>query len=315
MDPSRAVRRIGRALTARPPYNSPMRLLTWNTDLKHIKREKVERRLDVIRRWDPDIVALQEVPCGWDEDYEDLLKAAGYSFVEFARKRGDANKYGNLTAVRSSARQVLEPRERGMQYPELFLDVDVGTLRVINAHVPNGEGFGFEKVEFWVALREYVLQLEQPFVVVGDFNAPGMETPDRVVCAGIELKKDGRWCYSASVVEALGLAAAAKLLEDSTTWCYWNESPAFPGGGERWEAEEGWLFNHGAEHGIRDLYRALHPVAAGEPAYSMVNPKRRYDHAFGSRHVKAESAQYDMQALLEGRSDHAPLIVDVDLDA
>lgn len=64
--------------------------------------------------------------------------------MRYGRNPGDYNKYGTLIAVRAESAEV---QARNGFYPELLQHVVVGDISVVTVHVPNGSGFGWEKID------------------------------------------------------------------------------------------------------------------------------------------------------------------------
>jgi len=287
-----------------------VRILTWNVDMKGMSRSRLSRITGVLEASNPDVVALQEVPVGWDENFESVLPELGLRSVMYQRKRGDYLKYGNLVAAREQLHDTGRPE---CIYPELLQGADVQGIQLLNVHVPNGEGFGWEKIEYLIQLRAEISSSSTPLVVVGDFNAPALETPQETFCFGWEVRHGGHWKYMCTAADELGWKEVTQL--ERRHWRAKKDGRT----GRDWETVEGWMFNRADQHHLTDAFRALYPLPDGpERAYSFrFNRKdsprlRRFDHCFLSPELEPTRADYVTDALDESASDHAPLIVDFD---
>jgi exonuclease III len=108
-------------------------------------------------------------------------------------------------------------------------------------------------------------------------------------------------------------------LADGETWSFARDARGRlrADRGARWELAELALLRGLEDHGIRDLYRALHGY--GREELSWVYPRRRggyrLDHLLGSRDFEAIACVYLHAAREAGLSDHAPLLADLRLRA
>lgn len=282
--------------------------MTWNIDMKAMSRRRLEQVVSVIEQERPDLLALQEVGVGWEEDLEDLLPKIGLPHVLYGRRRKDRLKYGNLVASRYG---MTVPDTRVGNYPELLQHVHLAGTDFVHVHIPNGTGFEWEKIEHHRVLRSVIESVTGPVAVAGDFNAPAMESPEKALGFGVEVLHEGRWKTASTARDSLGWRDVMGL-----PFRYWKGDES--GTGETWESTETWIFNRSDEHGLIDAYRALHPVAEEwNEGYSFrfnhgdTKRHRRFDHLFVSPHWQPQSARYVLAALEQSVSDHAPLVVDL----
>lgn len=284
-----------------------MRIMTWNIDVKAMSRRRMKRILSVVEAEQPDVLMLQEVGVGWEEDLEHALPELGLRWVRYGRHRGDYLKYGNLTAVRTDASELAE---RLGLYPELLHVVHLGDLTLMNVHIPNGTGFGWEKIEQCRSLRSAVKRVDGRLIIGGDFNAPALETTAGAFTFGVEVLHEAKWKSMATAADHLSVAEVLNLPRR-----YWKDKL---GSGEDWEKDESWIFNQSGECGLYDAYRSIHPVVDSVPcafsfrfAHGGSDKVRRFDHLFLSRGLQAKSAEYRHGVMTNGISDHTPLCVEI----
>jgi endonuclease/exonuclease/phosphatase family metal-dependent hydrolase len=72
----------------------------------------------------------------------------------------------------------------GTTWPQLIaaarLEAPAGRVLVVNAHIPNGTGNGWEKVYALEALASGLAALDEPTILMGDFNEPKTFAPHLV---------------------------------------------------------------------------------------------------------------------------------------
>ncbi|HEY5821855.1 MAG TPA: exodeoxyribonuclease III [Propionibacteriaceae bacterium] len=144
-----------------------MRIATWNVNSVGAR---LPRLLDWLETRAPDVVALQETKCADDAFPHAELSALGYETMHV----GD----GRWNGVAVVSKVGLEPVGRqlpGMTEPR-YASADCGGLRVTSVYVPNGRAVDDPqypyKLEWFAALRTTLDEVpaDQPMVVMGDFN-------------------------------------------------------------------------------------------------------------------------------------------------
>jgi endonuclease/exonuclease/phosphatase (EEP) superfamily protein YafD len=287
-----------------------MRILTWNVNQRQSRDTANELCRLIDEEADADLVALQEVGWGRDEDYERDLEKRGYQWF-YSRRRGDEGLYGCAIAVRKSlGRAQFLPRIE-MPYPELSCAVAVdGVGSVASVHIPNGAGNGWNKIKTWEQLIPWLMRRDGPLILAGDFNAPGIETARETLCYGTMVEWDGEWTDSlARAAHELGHERAAELNRRLfSKWTFDGVSDT----GERWEKAEAWIYSQTEEHGLVDAYRTVRGYGKQNDDYSHLAGHKtpvRYDHVF-LRGLVATAARYRVDWLEARWSDHAPLVVE-----
>ncbi|WP_179816092.1 exodeoxyribonuclease III [Allostreptomyces psammosilenae] len=262
-----------------------MRVATWNVN-------SVGARLPRLLGWlasaQPDVVCLQELKCAQDGFPAEELRQAGYEAATHCNGRW--NGVALLSRIGLSDVECGLPGEPG--YPEDVIEARAvgatcGPLRLWSVYVPNGREVGHPhysyKLRWLEALRQAAVKDAAggtPYAVLGDFNvAPTDEDVwDRAVF-------EGATHVTPAEREALaGLRAAGlddvvpRPLKYDRPYTYWDyRQLAFP-----------------KNNGMRiDL------VYGNAPFRSAVRD------AYVDREARKG----------KGASDHAPVVVDLDLDA
>ena len=121
------------------------------------------------------------------------LKEVYYS----GRLDAERMHYGNIIASRWPL-DAVELRYPPKQLPwpqalaQVSVTVDGRSIVVITAHMPNADGYGWQKIDTFLVLNDLVRRAKgKPCIVTGDFNEPQFEMQDgHVVTWGQE--PDGR---------------------------------------------------------------------------------------------------------------------------
>lgn len=152
-----------------------LRIATWNIN-------GIKARLELLLRWldeeKPDIVGLQEIKT-IDEGFPTAeIEALGYNVVTHGQK--------SWNGVALLSKLPFDEVHRGLpgddadeqsRLIEGVFSVEGGVVRVCNIYLPNGNPVDTEKFPYklrWMdRLNSFVagrLALEEPFVLMGDFN-------------------------------------------------------------------------------------------------------------------------------------------------
>lgn len=146
------------------------RIATWNVNSLRVR---LPHLLDWLARTAPDIVALQEIKLTDEQCPVAELNAAGYRVLVSGQKSYN----GVALLAREEGREVVTDLP-GLDDPQRrVLGATFGPLRVLNLYVPNGQEVGSDKFAYKLAwlehLRDYLrVQLAEHrlLVVLGDFN-------------------------------------------------------------------------------------------------------------------------------------------------
>jgi exodeoxyribonuclease III len=152
-----------------------VRIATWNIN-------GVKARLDGLLTWlrseTPDVVCLQEIKCIAEAFPTAEIEALGYNVAVHGQK--------GFNGVALLSRKPLDDVRRGLpgepdngqsRYIEAIVGTGTGVVRIAGLYLPNGNPIGTDKFAYklaWLdALETHLaelLTLEEPLVVLGDFN-------------------------------------------------------------------------------------------------------------------------------------------------
>ena len=268
-----------------------MKIITWNTAGRTTKIEAQFKALIALKA---DIVCLQEIQSGGDEIWQMVLSVdypyitSSKGFADFRSKTGP-RKYHNMIASKFP----IEPNIELSKYVPWFERLLVVYLPICNVniattHIPPGVSNGWKKIDFFEGL--FRLVSENRLILTGDFNSPQKEFID----GGI------------------------------LTWGQRINSKGFPyirkkilgKNGQRWHEGEYNLLRGIETIGYCDYFLKLN--GSEQLAYSWVTPsnreiKYRFDHMIGPENIEVLSAEYSNHFIDKKLSDHAPLIVELDI--
>lgn len=273
-----------------------MRILTFN--LRGTTGIGVRRRpqlIAAIAAHAPDIVALQEVPWRGDTHVDILqrLADAGWPHAMYSGVPGSADKrYGNVLASRWP-RAADTPWSPAPPWPQSLLgamvETPAGKVRVVVAHIPNGSGNGWRKVETLEALSAG-LSDDVSTVVCGDFNEPRAFLRDAVRSFGERRRADGTWTR-----DGMKRGVCGRRFE-RRRWC---------------DAVDA-LLGPNAAHGLQLAWRRVGWGAA--PVTHRVRGRERcFDHIVVSPRLRVDAFGSDDSVLGTRVSDHAIVWADVEV--
>lgn len=269
---------------------SELKILSWNV-AKRLKR--VEGQVSFIERFNPDIIALQEVIPSTEKQFHFRLKKAYPYRVSSFELAPDqtilkrARMFGQLICSKSPL-EPFSPTIMPVPWQERVLSVRVChsdiTFDLHTTHIPPGVSNKWIKIEMIEGIIGYLVQNPRGQLLCGDFNTPKAEFENHgLVTFGQNIDKTGRV----------------------------KTKRKFRGGsGAAWDAGERCLFESLPKHGITDSFRKLHPDDFG--AYSWLYRRGeksftfRFDHFFASEDLQPISCAYQNN---QGElSDHSPIL-------
>lgn len=147
-----------------------MKIASWNVNSLRVRLEQVLAWLADAK---PDILGLQETKLTDDKFPRDEIEALGYH-CEFSGQR----TYNGVALISRQPLEDITTQLAGFDDPQRrVLGARIGTLRVLNLYVPNGQSVESEKYHYklkWLdALHTQLrgeLGREKRVVVMGDFN-------------------------------------------------------------------------------------------------------------------------------------------------
>jgi exodeoxyribonuclease-3 len=250
-----------------------VRVATWNVN-------SIGARLPRLLAWledcAPDVAALQETKCADSAFPYAEVQALGYEVAH----SGDGRWNGVALLSRVGLSDVSLTLD-GHPEPRI-VSAQCGPLHATSVYVPNGRSLDDPHYAYklaWLAsLRERLDAFDpaQPLVVMGDFN--------------VALTDDDVWAIADFAGSTHVTAAERAALQALLDWGL-VDVPARPGKGDR--AFTFWDYRAGMFH--KDL-------------------GMRIDYVLATRSLTAEDAYVDREARKgKGPSDHAPVVVDLDL--
>lgn len=151
-----------------------MRIATWNVNSV---RQRTEHLLRYLREVEPDVLCLQELKCQ-DEAFPRLeVEGLGYNCAIHGQK--------GFNGVAILAKRPFEvatglpgdPNDEQARYVEAVVPDGAGVVRVASIYLPNGNPPETDKYTYKLAFMdrlaahaEYLLSLEEPLVLAGDYN-------------------------------------------------------------------------------------------------------------------------------------------------
>jgi endonuclease/exonuclease/phosphatase family metal-dependent hydrolase len=264
-------------------------VLTWNVNFRGPSVLKALTSLYGV----PDILTLQEVSVAQSGAYRECLSRLGLQNVLYSGRVDSAEKrYGNLIASRWPVEPVdLGDLKASLPWPQLVaqgvITIGGNQVNVIIAHVPNGAGNGWAKIDTLKALAEIVHRTKgSPCLLTGDFNEPQFALQDgRIVTFGQEqTANDGYRCWK--------------------EWQFEGRS----GTGEEWDAAVRWFFENRDGHGLRHAFWEVSGQGKMEPTHISRDNPWWFDHIFISEGFQVESCNYLHDVRLKGLSDHSALM-------
>jgi endonuclease/exonuclease/phosphatase family metal-dependent hydrolase len=277
--------------------------MSWNVNKSANSSGRIDRQLDFIDSCDVDVLLLQEVRHGHDQQWVDVWKEglAGLGLGEiehscdWAAELADSSvpphddighDNGHITAVNKDwelsrndqlIRDRLKTSDRShfaTNFPEKILVTELKTphttIELWNIRAVPGNSWGEEKIRIFETVYDRLTEAgKRTRVVAGDFNTPDEELPDgQAVPFGYNKEPEIRRRY---------VNAELNILK-------------------------------GLGHlGLVDVFRARHGYGALDAKDTSWKSKR-FDHIFASESLETERCFYEPAG--EDCSDHAPIIAD-----
>ena len=265
-----------------------LRLLSWNVN----KRQpgKLTAKIESLERDIPHVVTLQEVKRNHADDWAKHLSDIG--LVHHYRSGTNALALSHQCLIASCWELTPNdiPRPREPPYPESLGRTTVSVcdkveIDVFTAHIPNGSGNGWRKIDtFQVLTAELRRANDSPRILTGDFNEPKRFEDSGQIVPWKE-KEDGCW---------------RDQFGDERPRIEWINGVLAVLDGE-------------SKHGLRDAYRARN----GFQAPDLVSwGTRCIDHTFVSRHFEVLGCDYHHEWREQDKlSDHSPMWTELRLRA
>ncbi|MDH4107405.1 MAG: exodeoxyribonuclease III [Gammaproteobacteria bacterium] len=147
-----------------------MKIATWNVNSLKVRLPHV---LEWMNGAGPDVLVLQEIKQTNDDFPVKAFAEVGYAAIASGQKT-----YNGVAVIAREAPRDAQTDFPGFADPQRrILATTIGSLRVVNLYVPNGQEVGSDKYAYkleWLAALKKFLQAElaqhEHVVVLGDFN-------------------------------------------------------------------------------------------------------------------------------------------------
>jgi len=161
-----------------------MKIVSWNVNSLNVRLPHVLRFLEQEK---PDVLALQETKTTDDKFPREAIAEAGYQVIFSGQKTYN----GVCLLSRQPATNIVTDMP-GLDDPQRrLLAASVGSIRIINVYIPNGQAVGSDKYAYkfrWLnAFRSYLeteMAAHDKLVMLGDFN---------IAPADLDVHDPGRW--------------------------------------------------------------------------------------------------------------------------
>jgi endonuclease/exonuclease/phosphatase family metal-dependent hydrolase len=278
--------------------NSHIRVLSWNLRFQGFGK-RIEGITKAIESKHIDVLTFQEVPEKHSKDFFSRLEKLGYFHLHYAWKgtKFDSGKWIRHGVVIASMHkvEVMGNWIDQAKFPDLFAHVKIFPpsfpegIEFITAHIPNGSGYGWIKIEHFRILSQALIESpSSPRVLTGDFNEPqAFLNSGQIVSFRTQIKKDGG-------VNISGIYSK-------------NKPEGIPQHKAEWGRSVRDVLSHHA-HGMKNVYEQIHGMHP-TPVTHLVRGtgERCFDHGFASRHCKVIDSGYHHEWRKSGLSDHSPL--------
>jgi exodeoxyribonuclease-3 len=151
-----------------------LKIATWNVNSV---RQRTEHLLRYLRDSKPDILCLQELKC-LNEAFPLMeVEAEGYNAAVHGQKGFNGVAILAKAPIEVTSGLPGDPNDEQARYIEGVVSDGNGIVRVASIYVPNGNPPQTEKYSYKLAFMDrvvahtkYLLALEEPLVLAGDFN-------------------------------------------------------------------------------------------------------------------------------------------------
>ena len=282
-----------------------MLLLSWNVRFQSLPGQ-LQNVIEAIRSVGPDVVTLQEVKTSLADDVAHRLADFGLVHAHCSGKnapptalrkptqveRLKRKEYQCLIASRWPVAAAGNRWRRRAPYPELLARATLSTpdeqkIDVFTAHIPNGSGHGWRKIDTFNVLSAALRRgADSPRILTGDFNEPKrFRQSGQIVPFGEKTYEDG------------GTSSRGRYTKFGVT------RPRI----QRTNGVRSVLAG-ASQHGLRDAYRDRHGVETATPVtYNTRKNPRCFDHTFVSRHFEVVDCGYYHEWRKQGWSDHSAM--------
>lgn len=250
-----------------------MLILSWNVNFRRPKKliAKIEAK-------EPDIVTLQEVSRASSDDWVKRLKDIGLVACHLSGEGFSKKSYQCLIASRWNLTPDAVKWRENAPFPELLGRATVsvaadGAIDVFTAHIPNGSGNGWKKIDTFHVLSAALRGAsDSPRILTGDFNEPRSFQRSGEIVTFVEGTHE--------VGGTAGPTHHGKCGEKRPRIEWTNGVLS--------------VLSGVSHHGLRDAYRDRHGFEWPTPVtyFTTHGNPRCFDHTFVSRHFEVLGCGY-----------------------
>jgi exodeoxyribonuclease III len=149
-------------------------IATWNVNSV---RQRTEHLLRYLREVRPDVLCLQELKCVEEAFPFSDAEAEGYNVAVHGQKGFNGVAILARAPIEVAKGLPGDPNDEQARYLEAIIPIGAGIVRVASIYLPNGNPPQTEKYAYklsfmdrLIAHAKYLLTLEEPLVLAGDYN-------------------------------------------------------------------------------------------------------------------------------------------------
>jgi exodeoxyribonuclease III len=149
-------------------------IATWNVNSV---RQRTEHLLRYLREVRPDVLCLQELKCVEEAFPFSDAEAEGYNVAVHGQKGFNGVAIFARASIEVAKGLPGDPNDEQARYLEAMIPNGAGIVRVASIYLPNGNPPQTEKYAYKLAFMDrliahakYLLSLEEPLVLAGDYN-------------------------------------------------------------------------------------------------------------------------------------------------
>jgi exodeoxyribonuclease-3 len=151
-----------------------LRIATWNVNSV---RQRTAHLLRYLQEIEPDVLCLQELKCVDDAFPRAEVEALGYNVATHGQKGFNGVAILSKVPVEVESGLPGDPDDEQARYIEALVPHGDGVIRVASIYLPNGNPPATDKFAYKLAFLDrlrahaaYLLTLEEPLVLAGDYN-------------------------------------------------------------------------------------------------------------------------------------------------
>ncbi|WP_036260529.1 exodeoxyribonuclease III [Methylocapsa aurea] len=151
-----------------------MQIATWNVNSV---RQRTEHLLRYLKEISPEVLCLQELKCVDEAFPHTEVEALGYNVAVHGQKGFNGVAILAKAPIEVTRGLPGDPNDEHARYIEAIVPAGAGIVRVASIYLPNGNPPQTDKYTYKLAFMDrliahakYLLALEEPLVLAGDYN-------------------------------------------------------------------------------------------------------------------------------------------------